>query len=115
MKLLSYFLIGCIIGLVLGAMNAPPKYHQVTWYAHTGHLTASGETYDEELYTCAVKDRADMKHWFVLTYGKRSVRVWANDIIPKAAAADFDLTPEAFTSLAPLGVGRLYGVEARRE
>lgn len=119
-------LIAMVISLIVGYMvfltiitwpGLHPKqsFHQVTFYRATGNLTANGEVYNEKLYTCAVKNRDEMNQWLLVTYAGKTVRVWANDMMPQSAKADFDLTPRAFNDLADLSVGRLHGVIVRRD
>lgn len=95
--------------------RSDPTFHEVTFYRETGHLTANGEVYNEQLYTCAVKNRDEMNHWWSVTYAGKTVHVWANDMMPQSTKADFDLTPRAFNDLADLSVGRLHGVIVRRD
>jgi len=79
---------------------------EVTYYV-AGTTTADGSHYNPEQLTCAVKDRTLLHHWIRFEYRGNVVYCWANDVMPKTAKADYDLTPAAFMRLAPLYKGRL--------
>lgn len=106
--MLLVFIITAIPFILLAVIPKNGEFVRATYYKATGDKTASGETYYEDCYTCAVRDREDMGHWYIIHYKKRSVRVWANDIIPSYSAAYIDLTPIAFQDLAPLKKGVLW-------
>lgn len=103
-------LLNIIVGLCLAVTLS---YSMVRWmtqqatYYRAGEVTASGEPFDPRAYTCAVKDRENMGHWYRITYGDKTVYCWANDVMPKNARADFDLSEAAFKRLADTRLGRI--------
>jgi hypothetical protein len=84
----------------------------VTYYRH-GTITASGEAFHKEAFTCAVKKMDDMGSWYRFSYRNRVVYAWANDIIPEKARADYDLSEGAFRMLADPHVGKIRAVVER--
>lgn len=94
--------------VIIGSSSCATLFedYEVTYYT-AGSITADGSRYDPKGMTCAVKDRSLLHTWIRFEYRGNVVYCWANDVMPKNAKADYDLTPAAFKRLAPLSVGRL--------
>lgn len=93
------------IGLLTGCATLFAD-SEATYY-NSGTTTADGSKFDPSLFTCAVKNRAELHTWIRFEYHGNVVYCWANDVMPKTAKADYDLTPAAFQKLAPLTKGRI--------
>ena len=85
------------------------RTHPVTYYTR-GAVTASGERFDPQAPACAVRDPRLLGHWIRFYYHGREIWCRANDLMPRGSKAEYDLTPWAFSRLAPLSKGR---IEAR--
>lgn len=77
-----------------------------SWYGaeFAGRPTASGEPYRPSALTCA-SNRFRFGTRLQVTAGGKSVIVRVNDRTAKKHAARIDLSPAAFTKLAPLHQG----------
>lgn len=115
---MKQFIIGFFYATVLFGVAAcgfrliVPHYADITWYKD-GSLTASGEPFLALGSTMAVKHYGDMGYWYKVSYRGKKVYVWANDILPAKAKADFDLSLGAFQKLADPKVGRISAVVER--
>lgn len=82
----------------------------VTHY-DSGAITKSGEFYSANAYTCAVNKPEAMDKWYRVQFGDSHIYVYANDLMDMVARKDpnlqLDLTPAAFSRLAPLARGRI--------
>jgi len=97
-----------------------PKKVEVSWYdaIYDGFncddpdcITASGEPYNTNHFTCACAPWYELGTKFILTYNERTIIVRCNDRgafwKEKYGSRELDLSKSAFQSLAPLSKGKL--------
>ena len=109
LNILLWILIAAAVCFLTTGCCMLPTGAEVTYYV-AGKTTYDGSAYDPAKFTCAVKDKAWLHHWLRFECRDKVVYCWANDLMPKDAKADFDLSPAAFMMLAPLYQGRLMDV-----
>lgn len=100
--------------ILVSAGKEVSAYHkvalpEVTWYDQ-GWVTKSGEYFNPEGMTCAVRDPKLIGHWLSFEYDGASIDVYANDLMPPNSKAEYDLTPRAFSQLASLKKGRIHAI-----
>jgi len=117
---LSKLLCSCLlVGVILQCPIPKVRDYQTgkaTYYTveSSSNITASGERYDEEGMTCALRTHKFGHLWQVCQLGTdRCVVVRNNDYGPGNPKAIIDLTPKAFSRLAPLRDG-IINVSVRR-
>lgn len=93
------------LGLMISPAIAGQGKHTVDYY-NNGHTTATNERFHKEGFTCAVRYRYMLHHWYRFEANGRVVYAYANDIIgPAGRKKDriYELSEGAFRRLIPKG------------
>ncbi len=98
---IGVLLLGTVAAVASCATHAGD--HRVDYY-NKGHTTASGERFNKDGFTCAVRYRYMLYHWYRFEANGRVVYAYANDIIGPAGRAkgrNYELSEGAFRRLIP--------------
>lgn len=110
MKTVLILILVSIGAFTLLSFRNREKQAVISWYGHNhqGKLTASGETFNMNAYTCAHKTlKFGTKVRITNPSNGYSVIVTVNDRGPFVKTREFDLSRQAFRELAPLQRGTI--------
>lgn len=110
MKTLLILILVSIGAFALLSFKSKEKQAVISWYGknHQGKLTASGDTFNMNDYTCAHKTlKFGTKVLMTNPKNGFSVVVTVNDRGPFVKTREFDLSRQAFSELAPLQRGTI--------